>query len=189
MQRISPFIERLGLLTVLPQLELHIGYVYGSQEIPPHASLYRPKFVPGARLPHAWIKLLNPTIAQQTAPLDVSYVKEFSSEQVAECQFSTLDLCSFDSMTLIVSSHTGWQQSFKELQTVLRSWNVRLRLRTVGTDFSFIHEKQARLYDQEAHFAVEGGLLVRPDQHLLGVFKSVAPSSDLASCIQRYLGL
>ncbi|KAL4867963.1 hypothetical protein BDV12DRAFT_197680 [Aspergillus spectabilis] len=37
-------------------LALHIGYIYGSTQIPNNASVFHPVCAPGARLPHAWIR-------------------------------------------------------------------------------------------------------------------------------------
>ncbi|TVY87798.1 2,4-dichlorophenol 6-monooxygenase, partial [Lachnellula willkommii] len=42
-------------------LELHIGYVYGSKIYPSNASKYTPQYTPGARLPHVWITPLSQT--------------------------------------------------------------------------------------------------------------------------------
>ncbi|KAF4412150.1 Tetracenomycin polyketide synthesis hydroxylase TcmG [Colletotrichum fructicola] len=73
-------------------LEIHIGYVYGDKEPPANASHYTPKFKVGARLPHAWIKLLKPNNRISDNPIDTSYVKELTKDQVSSRQFSTLDL-------------------------------------------------------------------------------------------------
>ncbi|OOQ82634.1 3-(3-hydroxy-phenyl)propionate hydroxylase [Penicillium brasilianum] len=53
-------------------LGLHIGYVYGDKRIPDNASVYEPICVPGARLPHAWIKLIDLEKVQLPA-IDSSY--------------------------------------------------------------------------------------------------------------------
>jgi hypothetical protein len=170
------------------QLEIHIGYVYGSDETPPHASHYTPKFVAGARLPHAWIKMINFSAIQGISPIDVSYIKEFSEDQVAERQYSTLDLCSPDSLTLIVPSRQSWTKRFAELQTSLLEQNVRLRLMAADTDFQFVFQEQAELFERKGGFLDGGALLVRPDQHLLACCKADTSSDDLESLVRKHLG-
>ncbi|KAI5194262.1 hypothetical protein E4T38_09628 [Aureobasidium subglaciale] len=67
-------------------LELHIGYVYGSKRVPPHASNYAPKFVPGARLPHVWVEPSDAFRRFLPSPVDLSIqasdLKEIGPVQV-----------------------------------------------------------------------------------------------------------
>jgi hypothetical protein len=149
------------------QLELHIGYVYGSNEIPPHASKYTPKFLVGARLPHAWIRPVQPTLPS----VDVSYVDEFTPEEIECRQYSTLDLCDFDKFTLIGNLDVP---------------NVKtLRL---GRDFTVVGEAGVK-WVEGAGLERGGGLLIRPDQHILMVLDPDTTVEDVQDCLQRHLRL
>ncbi|OCL07710.1 hypothetical protein AOQ84DRAFT_294575, partial [Glonium stellatum] len=169
-------------------LELHIGYVYGSKEIPPHASHYTPKLIAGARLPHAWIWFLNECLAPQNDPIDVSYVTEFSQEEVLARQFSSLDLCAFDTFVIIVGSRQTWVQRFDALEAAVEKWGLKLRLYAVGSDFDFVHEPHRTLFDIGASFDIGGGLLVRPDQHILSKLAPNASVEDLKFSLSQHLG-
>jgi hypothetical protein len=83
-------------------LGLHIGYIYDDTSIPSNASIYKPTFVAGARLPHVWIKLSPSPPLVRLPTIDSSYVTEFTPAEVRDRGFSTLDQCAFDAFTLIV---------------------------------------------------------------------------------------
>ena len=150
------------------QLELHIGYVYGSDEIPPHASKYTPKFRVGARLPHAWIRLRQSSLR----PVDVSYVDEFSAEDIECRKYSTLDLCDIDKFTLIGK---------------LEVPNVKTC--RLGEDFEVVEGDTGREWIKGAGLNDGGGLLVRPDQHILMVLKAETKAEEVEACLQQYLGI
>ncbi|RMJ18908.1 hypothetical protein CDV36_001412 [Fusarium kuroshium] len=169
-------------------LGLHIGYVYGDKETPPHASKFSPKFTPGGRLPHAWIKPRRGAASFKLAPLDVSYVKEFHQDGINSRQFSTLDLLDFDSFTLIVSSRNAWATRFDQLHKLTRSSGINLRLCSLDEDFEFVFEEQQDVYNKGSGILQGGGLLVRPDQHLLGCVNEKATAEDLALLVLAHLG-
>lgn len=174
------------------QLEIHIGYVYGQKEPPAHASHYRPKFVAGARLPHAWIRLRDgrPPTTLLLPPIDVSYVKEFSPADVEARQYSTLDLCAFDSFTLLVGGGgSAWAERFAAAREAVGGSVIKMCLRVAGEDFDFVDPKYAELFAAEAGLDAGGGLLVRPDQHLLRVVSSGDEGEDIAGAVLGYLGL
>jgi hypothetical protein len=169
-------------------LELHIGYVYGNKQKPSHASHYKPKYVPGARLPHAWIKLNNPKSITGLAPQDVSYVEEFSTSEAEDRQYSTLDLCSYDSFTLLVGSSGRWTAKVAALQEKFESSRVQIRLFVAGTDFQFVKGKNESLFLSQGGLAAGGGLLVRPDQHILMTFSDKASAEELEHALRGHLG-
>ncbi|KIW65494.1 hypothetical protein PV04_07751 [Phialophora macrospora] len=146
-------------------LELHLGYVYGSDKIPPHASKYTPKFQVGARLPHTWIRLPCSTLK----PVDVSYVDEFSSDDVELRKYSTLDLCDFDKFTLI-----------GELEV------PGVKTCVPGKDFDVVGEA-GQQWLKAAGLQDGGGQLVRPDQHILMVVKANTKVEDVDSCLRQHL--
>ncbi|KAH8668666.1 FAD binding domain-containing protein [Xylariales sp. PMI_506] len=169
-------------------LEIHIGYVYGDKETPPNASHFTPKFVPGARLPHAWITFQDEKAPEDIQPIDVSYIEEFSPSEIADRQYSTLDLCAIDGFTLIVPSLELWEDKFRELKPALAKYSVDVRLWAAGYDFNFVDKKHSQIFDEAAGFSSGGALLVRPDQHILGCLGQDASSSALESLVLKHLG-
>lgn len=167
------------------QLEIHIGYVYGRKEPPAHASKFTPKFVPGARLPHAWIRMKN---SPDLPAIDVSYVKEFSPHEVAARRYSTLDLCPFDKFTLLVGSRTAWTERFKDLEGSVRGHGVGLCISVAGEDFDFVDQKYAEHFADEADMSTGGGLLIRPDQHILRILRTDDKAEELHAAILAHLG-
>ncbi|KAK9792807.1 putative FAD-binding domain-containing protein [Seiridium cardinale] len=170
-------------------LELHIGYTYGEKEVPSHASHYTPKFVPGARLPHAWIKVRDGKALEPFEPLDVSYVKEWSSADVSARQTSIMDLCPYHSFTLIVGSRSGWEQRIGELQDRLQKRKIQIRLWAAGTDFEFVFPKHEQQFDEGSRLNNGGGILIRPDQHILAVLGPEHKSSELERHVLHHLDL
>ncbi|KAI0136212.1 FAD binding domain-containing protein [Xylariales sp. AK1849] len=169
-------------------LELHIGYVYGREQPPPHASHYSPKFVAGARLPHAWIKFQESKVPAHFTPIDVSYVKEWTGEEISGRAASTLDLCPFDSLTLIVGSRGAWGQRVQTCRGSLKRHNIQISLWASDTDFEFVYPKQEQLFAQGAQLADGGGILVRPDQHILAILDPEASTKDVGQLVLDHLG-
>jgi len=170
-------------------LELHIGYVYGSTEIPSHASYYTPKFVAGARVPHAWIRVRNSNFIVEKKPVDVSYVSELTPEEVDARQYSVLDLCAIDSFTLIIGSQNAWMDKFREIRKALMQRNININMFAADQDFEFANEPHRKLYIDGADFANGGGLLLRPDQHILTRLTPEVSASQVQSDIFLHLGL
>ncbi|KAJ2900058.1 hypothetical protein MKZ38_002676 [Zalerion maritima] len=170
-------------------LGIHIGYVYGSEETPAHASHYAPKFASGARLPHAWIKFRRAGAGPLgLLPVDVSYVKELSARQVEGMRFSMLDLCAPDGFTLIVPEKRVWAERLEEVGHVLGGRGVGIQLRSADEDFEFVDQERRRLFEDEA-FREGGGLLVRPDQHLLGLVGWEDGAGEVLEMVLGHLGL
>ncbi|OQE77006.1 hypothetical protein PENNAL_c0063G11820 [Penicillium nalgiovense] len=173
-------------------LELHIGYVYGATKPPAHASHYSPKFVPGARLPHAWISFPNQLSPETEAakrsslpqkPVDVFYIKEFDEDQVRAFQWSTLDLCGPDSWTLVL----GQEQEIPHITFLQKHFNmigVRLNIWRLGVDFEII--RQSWFIDELAN---GGGVLIRPDQHILARVSDGTNGEHLIMEVNKHLGI
>lgn len=173
------------------KLELHIGYVYGASKPPPHASDYHPKFVPGARLPHAWISFLkephsmNGEIAHpalQMEPVDLSYVTELDDAEMQACQWSTLDLCGRASWTLIVG-RTETNSNISQFRQFCDSVGIHLQIWILGVDFAVV---------RQAWFSEElsrgRGLLVRPDQHVMMRVTETVTGNDMIAELNSHLG-
>ncbi|WQF85230.1 Putative FAD-binding domain, FAD/NAD(P)-binding domain superfamily [Colletotrichum destructivum] len=167
-------------------IELHIGYVYGDDKPPASTSIYTPKFRTGARLPHAWIRIKRPSHGLPQQPIDLSYVEELSSEQVAARQFSTLDLVQPGTFNLIVGRRSAWAGRFKESAEVL-GYGISLCLWAADEDFAFCDEGHSRLFEQDGRLSHGGVILVRPDQHILECLGPETSATEIVNCIARHM--
>ncbi|BCS23026.1 uncharacterized protein APUU_31251A [Aspergillus puulaauensis] len=173
-------------------LNLHIGYVYGDTEIPGHASVFNPVCVPGARLPHAWIRPIGSLKSRMPLPpVDSSYVSELSKEQVRQKEYSTLDLCPFDAFMVLVDS--AWAEKWKtsiaearELLPVSVRDTLKIDTAVLGVDFE-LEGDHPEHWLKLMHLKEGQATLVRPDQHILATFQTDSASVDLVECLRRHL--
>ncbi|KAK5994362.1 Tetracenomycin A2 monooxygenase-dioxygenase [Cladobotryum mycophilum] len=166
-------------------LELHIGYVYGDKSSPQNASSFAPKFIAGARLPHAWIKPRASTTRLNMTPIDVSYVKEFPVGEINKRKLSTLDFVSPDAFTIIVSSRAQWVDRLRVLRHELAKAHIKLEIWTADADFRFSDTEGRDLYEKASPLGHNGGLLVRPDQHILHCFGANTLADELTRAVLR----
>lgn len=164
--------------------------MYGSTVKPAHASHYLPKFVAGARLPHAWIQPRNDLSSSFLEPCDVSYVTEWSDADVKARQWSTLDLCPFDAFSLVAGSRSGWSEKLEQVNAVLSGLNVpRIHLACEEDDFDFVFDDQRKLFHEAGGFATGKALLVRPDQHILGTIDPGMTADHVLLFVRQHLGI
>ncbi|KFY88038.1 hypothetical protein V500_06606 [Pseudogymnoascus sp. VKM F-4518 (FW-2643)] len=170
-------------------LGLHIGYVYGSTDIPGCASTYKPAFVPGARLPHVWITHI-PSSIPQLPPIDSSYVTELQPEDVRGKEFSTLDLCALDAFTLIVDSESlfRWTQVVDAVLAQLPS-TLRINVLALSKDFHLVPGAHGEEWVEALRLKDGGAVLVRPDQHILQTFRGETTSGLVLSSLKGFLGV
>lgn len=121
--------------------------------------------------------------------MDVSYVKEFGPEEIAARQFSMLDLVDIDSFILIVSSAIAWQTKVQQIRALLHRSNVQLKVWSVDGDFEIVDVKQRDLFEAGAGLLNGGGLVVRPDQHIIARVKETMTAPDIAALIINHLGM
>lgn len=183
----------LSLILVLTrrQLELHIGYVYGSKEIPANASNYTPKYVVGARLAHVWITITDRTVVHQLPEIDVSYVSEFSSSDISSRRYSTLDLCASNAFTFILggSPHSAWQERIQQVQSHYKETGCKFNTHRLGVDFDLVsNEEHGRAWEEKTGISQGGGLLVRPDQHILMALVSGTSTAEILLALEEHLG-
>lgn len=174
---------------------MHIGYVYGTKSVPGDPSAYTPKYIPGARLPHLWVKPLQESIFQGMPPVDLSYIAELSADDRKLRQFSTLDICSFGSFTLIVNSDPDQEERCQRLIAILNERcngrvMVPLRIAVLGVDFEIVFSSKGEDWVQQLNLTQGsmGGVLVRPDQHILTVLDGHVSASGLASILLQSIG-
>lgn len=169
-------------------LGLHIGYVYGDKRIPDNASVYEPVCVPGARLPHAWIKISHPEKVQLPA-IDSSYVGA-SPQKVAEMTYSTLDLCRFDTFTILVdeSSFSLFKPAIeKALQQVAEITASSLSLQVVVKGRDFVLQPGQGNWNDVVPLKQGKVVLVRPDQHVLAVLDRKDSAAHIVEALKSHL--
>jgi hypothetical protein len=118
---------------------LHIGHVYG-QELDSGVSVgeYTPACIPGARLPHAWVKVSGKTR-------------------------STLDLVDGHSFLVLVTPGFASVDS-QALSSALSESRVPIRTMRLGTDFLDPDGKWSKYMRMDAG---DAAILIRPDQHIV----------------------
>ncbi|VUC30478.1 unnamed protein product [Clonostachys rosea] len=141
-------------------LGIHIGYVYDGSTKIGNASDFTPKFVAGARLPHAWIRPRTTEAVHGLSPVDVSYVQEFSAAEVQLMRYSTLDLVGYAGFTLIVARQEEWARRFEAAKNLLGPLNVVLELRSLDGDFDFVYDTQRKIFLDEGHLSLGSALLL-----------------------------
>lgn len=120
--------------------------------------------------------------------IDVSYVKELAQEEIEARKYSTLDLSPFDKLTLLVGSRTAWTERFNDLESSFRGHGVQLCLCAAGEDFDFVNQKDADRFAVEVDLKTGGGLLIRPDQHILRILRTNDKAGELHAIILEHLG-
>ncbi|KAJ5304682.1 Branched-chain-amino-acid aminotransferase [Penicillium atrosanguineum] len=171
-------------------LGLHIGYVYGDKKIPTNVSHFQSSCVPGARLPHAWIKVSREKL--QLPAIDNSYVHELSEDEVCKKQFSTLDLCGLDTFTLIVDEtraphfkgiiEGAIQELPREVAGVLP-----MKLIVHGVDFALQAGPEAQKWTELMNLKKQA-ILVCPDQHILACLPCNSGTVQLLKSLEGHLG-
>lgn len=120
--------------------------------------------------------------------IDVSYVKELSQDEIEARKYSTLDLCPFDKFTLIVGSRSAWSERFQDLERFVKGHGVQLCSWVAGEDFDFVDQKYTDRFANEVDLYTGGGLLIRPDQHILRILRTDDKAEELHTIILEHFG-
>lgn len=128
-------------------------------------------------------------------PTDLSYVNEFSALEREERQYSSLDLCQPDAFTLIINSNPAQLPRAAEVaQTLKKKANglvsIPLRIAILGVDFevAFPHKAAEWLGQLNVNDGQGGGVLVRPDQHILAVLEDETSAQDIVEYLNQAAG-
>lgn len=133
-------------------INLQIGYVYGDEELSEGpCDCYMPRGVPGARLPHAWVQMVDGTTDKKASVLDL-----------------------IDGSCFILLATGG-------LMVDLGLERVAVPIRTIRVGIDFGVDKA---WLDTVGLSKEPGLLVRPDQHILG---GVNSSQDVQQLLTGFL--
>lgn len=96
---------------------------------------------------------------------------EFSSEDIEQRRYSTLDLCDFDKFTLIGNLEVPGVKTC-----------------TLGKDFEVIGSA-GKEWLKGTGLNDGGGLLIRPDQHILMVLEKDTTAEDVELRLRQHLGI
>lgn len=156
--------------------------------MPPHASKYVPRYIEGARLPHAWITLPKASSLEPPAPVDLSYVPELTAAEKGLRRFTTLDLCAADAFTLIVGSLDQWRARLDKVRASYQRSQVQIAAYSLGIDFNLAQGARGDSWLRQSGLASGGGLLVRPDQHILKPLTAESSAEDILESLKLHLG-
>ena len=162
-------------------LNLHIGYQYGVNWSPRSCSDYSATFEVGTRLPHAWIDIVSDSFLAGSAhlppPPDLSY---FNSPEL-KGRNSTLDLVEPLAFSIII----GQTARLSNLKWEIGRLRIPCRVVVLGHDFVGVTDD----WLVAAGLSQGGGLIVRPDQHILHRILFNERPSDLISVIRAAVGI
>ncbi|KAF5625347.1 3-propionate hydroxylase [Fusarium tjaetaba] len=168
-------------------LNLHIGYVYGDTEFPAHASHFKPAFRPGARIPHAWLRGSLPSSLPQLKPVNLRYVKELGVKDVEERRYSTLDLCAPDAWTLLLPANDDKVHAASCIITESHK-NTKFNSLRLRKDFDVVTGAAKWDWLSESGLTLGRALLVRPDQHIFGSFRTEGEVKAVGQKLSNFLG-
>lgn len=167
-------------------LELHIGYVYGSSGIPHSTSHFTPKFVTGARLPHIWIEPLSESLPLPPA-VDLDYVHELGTLERKRRKFSSLDLCVYGMITFLIGDSSDIYDIVREA-TATMPVKIPTNIFVYGKDFAAVFKKDRSDWVRSCGLLEGGGIIIRPDQHILAVLKADISAGQIACVLRKHLG-
>lgn len=108
--------------------------------------------------------------------MNLAHVDEFSQEQRDERQYSTLDLCQFDAFTIIINSNPSQLQRMAKVVKALKIrangiTSIPVGIAILDVDFEIVFPARATDWLEKLNLGTghAGGVIVRPDQHILSV--------------------
>ncbi len=124
------------------------------------------------------------------SPVNVSYVPEFSSSDIAVRKYSTLDLCAVGAFTIILHAthQDAWRSRLEMLRDHYHDSGLELNVYLFKVDFDVISGARGQSWLEGARLNEGGGLLVRPDQHILLPLEAMTQANEMVSVIEAHLG-
>lgn len=140
---------------------------------------------------------MNPAMVEGIVPADVSYVSELSETEIEERRWSTLDLCACDAMTIFLSKSPMSAQRVQKIKDLLsRDTNLcpisknrtLIRFVVFGADVDVVPSSTSTSFLEGARLteALDGGVLVNPDQHILSVISKETSAEEVVAEVKRY---
>lgn len=123
-------------------------------------------------------------------PVNVSYVKEFTTDDITARRYSTLDLCAVGAFTFILHAvaQDVWRERVEYLRDQYHKWGLELNAYFLTMDFDVVPSERTKSWVKDAGLAQGGGLLVRPDQHILIPLRETTGAADILSAMKGHLG-
>ena len=120
----------------------------------------------------------------------MSYVNEFTASEVAARKYSTLDLCDVGAFTFILNSANAdvWRGRIRTLQEQYQGLGLDLNAYFLTLDFDVASNVRGQAWIEGAGLKDGGGLLVRPDQHILLPLTAETAVEDISSALRAHLG-
>jgi len=128
-------------------------------------------------------------------PIDLTHISELSDEERSLRRYSTLDLCAPDRLTLIVNTSKGQEERVKAIQDLIATTFVAavappLVTITLEKDFNIVFRDKAQEWLDGFNLGPgqQGGVLVRPDQHILLVLEEGTTAENTVKAIKSFVG-
>jgi hypothetical protein len=126
-------------------------------------------------------------------PVDLTHVEELAQAEREQRRYSTLDLCRYDTFTLIVNSNQANIKRSAELINIAQKrgqLTIPLRVLHLGVDFNIVFADKAKDWIEKFQLGDEqcGGVLVRPDQHILALLDSDTTPQQLLEMLEEAMG-
>jgi hypothetical protein len=120
----------------------------------------------------------------------VGYVKELTDAEVRARTYSTLDLCAASAFTFILNAKdvAVWQPRIERVRSRFKGTGPTLNIRCLGDDFDVLKSSRSHPWVESAGLDAGGGLLVRPDQHILIPLRVETTSEDILQAFRAHIG-
>jgi hypothetical protein len=129
-------------------------------------------------------------MASLPPPLDLSYVNSASLPPAHIKQwrrkFSILDLCAFDSLTIIIGPDSTWDEKAAGATDVLEKRGMKCCIVKLGRDFEVLKDRKNWVHKM----GLEDGkaVVVRPDQHILFLAETEYKAKDIIDRVLEFFG-
>ena len=141
--------------------------------------------MPGARLPHLWIRPSAELCLRLPPPVDLSYVPDMSLLDKTTCAYSSLDLCTHDAFTFITETRGA---DIEQAMSYFKNPPIPFQTAELGKDFHLYDNEKSRFWVDATRLKAGGVVLIRPDQHILALFDKSSLPLDIAKSIASHLG-
>jgi hypothetical protein len=110
-------------------------------------------------------------------------VREIDPEQILNKKFSTLDLCGFDAWTLLLPRNGQTSQNL-----ITKMQNLRINALSLGNDFQVLKSDAGETWVSGSGLREGRSILVRPDQHIFGTFKTEPEAEQMIVKLNELYG-
>ena len=114
-------------------------------------------------------------------------MREFSDADRAQRQYSTLDLCHEDAFTFVLNSTSPLSKRNLQHVDQIRRRGLKIEIVQLGRDFDVSPGSNGQNWINGTSLETGGGLLVRPDQHILLRLSEASSFEDIQDTLDGYL--